>query len=735
MIHGKTFKLAAPFIKISENMGYTLIVTEKPSAAERIANSLAEGNVEKKVYNKVSYYSIRRAGKDIIVVSAVGHLYVLSEDSSSSTWKYPTFNVKWSPTYLDKNNAWAKKYFDSMKKIGAGATEFISACDYDIEGSTIAYNILRFMFGVKDGKRMRFSTLTKEDLRNAYDNISPHLDFPQIEAGLTRHQVDWYFGINMTRALTLALESVGGYWVLSTGRVQGPTLSLLEKKQKEISKFIPKPFWEIEAQIFIKDKDAVAKHEEDKFWDKSKASLIMDKVKNEKTGVIDSVEKKKQRQLPPYPFDLTTLQRDAYNIFGYSPKQTLDIAQSLYEQAVISYPRTSSQKLPAKIGYNAIIKRLGSQLEYGEIAKKLLAKSVLKPNEGSKSDPAHPAIFPTGQKPKNLNSYQRKLYDLIVRRFFAVFGDPAIREMMKLIIKINGENFITHGTRTLQANWIDLYKPYAKFKDVVLPDVVSGDIVKINKMDLLGKETQPPSRYTQASILKDMEKLGLGTKATRAHILETLYERGYIKEKSIIVTELGEAVVNALNKNCAEIISPNLTKKLEHDMELVTTGKKKRDEVIKETEKKLTEILVKFKENQKDIGGGILEAVKQLEKTMNTLGACLKCGHDMRIIHSKRTKKRFVGCTNYPKCSNSYPLPQQGYVTVMSKKCPTCGLFIVSIKSKGKRPWRLCVKCGFEKSKSLKAKKTAEAKDSKSTAKPKITKTASSPSRKKPSQS
>lgn len=723
MVRSKTFKLTKPFNKVRWRMGYTLIITEKPSAAERIANSLAEGEVDKHVDNKVSHYKITRGGKEIIVASAVGHLFVLSEAKRTSHWSYPTFDVKWSPTFEDKNNKWAKKYFDSMKQLGKGATKFISACDFDIEGSTIAYNIMRFMFDVKDGKRMKFSTLTRDDLINSYESASEHLDFPQIEAGLTRHQVDWYFGINVTRALTLALENVGGYWILSTGRVQGPTLALLDKKQKEIKSFKPEPFWELELNIKLKDKDVIAKHIEDRFWDKKKAEAVVSKIEKQKIGTIDSVEKKEQKQSPPTPFDLTTLQRDAYNLFGYSPKQTLDIAQSLYEQAIISYPRTSSQKLPAKLGFPTILKKLSSQLEYNELAKKLMAKKVLKPNEGKKSDPAHPAIYPTGMRPKSLNSYQKKVYDLIVKRFFAVFGDPAVREMMKILIDVNNEKFVVHGARTIKANWIDFYKPYAKFKDVVLPEVKSGDKVNVNSFELLEKETQPPSRYTQASILKDMEKLGLGTKATRAQILETLYDRGYIKEKSIIVTELGEAVTKALGTYCAEIISPELTKKLDEDMEFIEAGKRKRDDVLKETEKYLRSILTKFKENQKAIGNNILQAVKEFERTRSNVGKCPSCGKDMRIIHSKRTKKRFVGCTNYPKCSNSYPLPQRGSVTVLSKKCPTCSLFTVSIKDKGKRPWRLCVKCGFEKSKKKAAAKTTKAKTTSKTKTSKTTKT------------
>ncbi|MFH1978483.1 MAG: DNA topoisomerase I [Candidatus Aenigmatarchaeota archaeon] len=709
-------------------MSYTLILTEKPSAAERIANSLADGEVEKNTTrDKVSTYRITRNGKEIVVVSAAGHLLVLSEDSEKTTWKYPVFSVKWKPTYLQKNNAWSKKYFTTIQEMAKDADEFISATDYDIEGSVIAYNIFRFICNVKDGKRMKFSTLTKDDLVDAYENASPHLEFPQIEAGLTRHYLDWYFGINMTRALTLSLESVGGYWTLSTGRVQGPTLTLLEQRQKEIMKFKPVPYWEIELKGILEGKDIVANHVEDKFWEKKRAEKAVENSKG-KDAIVESIEKKNQKQSPHVPFDLTSLQRDSYTLFGYTPKQTLDIAQSLYEQAVISYPRTSSQKLPPQIGYKTIIKKLGNQLDYGELVKKLMAKKTLKPIEGNKIDPAHPAIYPTGQRPKSLNSYQKKIYDIIVKRFLAAFADPAIRELMKITIYTNGEKFAAHGARTVEANWIEFYQPYTKFKDTVLPEVKKGDKVDVKSIDMIGKETQPPSRYNPASILKDMEKLGLGTKATRAHILQTLYDRSYIKERSIVVTELGEAVVDALDKYCSEITSPQLTKRFEDDIEAVQEGKKKREDVVNSAQKELEGILKHFKENQKDIGGNILKAVKTFEKTQNTIGKCLKCKSDMKIMYSKRTKKRFVGCSGYPKCSNSYPLPQQGHITVESKPCDNCGLFYVSVKSTGRRPWRLCVKCGFEKSKE-KAKTTKE--EASKTEEPKTTKAIKTPTKTK----
>ncbi len=673
-------------------MTYTLIITEKPNAANRIASALAEGPVQKISKHGSEYYKFRRKGKDIVVVPAVGHLFVLNEISANRHWTYPIFSVEWKPTFTEKNNTWSKKYFQNIQDLAKHASEFISACDFDIEGSVIAYNIIRFICNAKDGKRMKFSTLTDSDIVEAYEHASSHLDFPQIEAGLARHQLDWYFGINLSRALTLALEHSGGYWTLSTGRVQGPTLSILEKKQKEINAFKSTPYWEIELDGKIDGKELTASHIKDKFWKKEEADTVLNKCKG-KDGTIEDVEKKIRKENPPFPFDLTTLQRESYNLFGYSPKHTLDIAQALYEHALISYPRTSSQKLPEKIGWKSILAKLSGNPEYSELSKKVLSKPNLKPNEGPKEDSAHPSIYPTGHKPFKLSQYQKRVYDLIVKRFLAVFGDPAIREQVRVIINVNKEQFVSHGITTVKPGWMELFKPYTRAKEQMLPELTAGEKVSVQRLEMLDKQTEPPGRFTQASILKEMETLGLGTKATRAQILQTLYDRSYIKDPSIIVTELGEAVVDALEKHCPEIISVDLTKKFELEMEQIEDGKKKREEIISKAEKELERILNDFKKHETEIGKHILAAVKEFEKEEHTVGKC-ECGGELHIIHSKKTGKRFVGCTRYPKCKKAYPIPQRGFIHVIDKKC-FCGLGIVEVRNKGRRPWRLCCMHGF----------------------------------------
>ena len=674
-------------------MGYMLLITEKPSAAKRIADALAEGRIEKFGRGGAPYYKIKRHGKEIVVAPAVGHLFMLSQKDAGTVWRYPVFEVEWKPTFEEGRHAlWSKRYFDNIKALAKGADEFVSSCDYDLEGSVIAFNILRFICGTEKAKRMKFSTLTTPDLVHAYENASPGLDFPQIEAGLARHTLDFFWGINLSRALTLALKAAGGFKILSTGRVQGPTLGILESRQKEIKAFRPTPFWQLMITCLTDSQKITAMHEKDKFWDKAEASAIYDKCKGRPAKVV-SVERRVQKQYPPFPFDLTTLQRDCYANFGYSPKMTLDIAQSLYEQALISYPRTSSQELPAKIGYRAIISNLAKQLEYGELCEKLLKKARLAPTKGKKKDPAHPAIYPTGNRPKGLNAYQKKVYDIIVRRFLAVFGNPAVRESMKVSVGVNGERFIAEGIRTKDPQWMDFYRPYAKFKEAVLPQVTEGQELEVRKLEMLDKETQPPNRYTQATILKEMEAQGLGTKGTRALILETLYDRGYIEERNIVVTKLGESVVEALDKYAPDVVSVELTRRFEQYMEAIQEGKKKREEVVDEAHEALKKILAHFKQSEPKIGKELLAVVREQQRQESTIGKC-RCGGSL-IIRTSHKGKRFVGCDAYPKCTETFSLPHFGFLKVLGEKCEKCGLNVVSIKSKGKRPWKLCVRCGF----------------------------------------
>ncbi len=671
-------------------MSYELIICEKPSAAKNVAKALADGKAIQKSEKGVPYYEVTHGKTDIVVTSAVGHLYGLAQKDAKQKWKYPIFEIEWVPTSeIDKHAASTTKFIDTIKKLSKKAKSFVIACDYDIEGEVIGLNVIRYAAGQKDARRMKFSTQTKPDLIKAYENASPHIDWLQAEAGETRHMLDWYFGINLSRALTDSIKAAGAFKVMSTGRVQGPALKLLVDKEKEIQKFKPEPYWEIELHGHAK-KDIIAMHEKDKFWEKRQADKVMDAVKHAKTAILKNVETKKFEQAPPFPFDLTSMQVEAYRLLNISPKQTLSLAQELYIGGYISYPRTSSQKLPPEIGYKKIISDLGKQSEYSKESRQLLSLGKLFPHEGQKSDPAHPAIFPTGIAPKNLKGHARQLYDLIVRRFLAVFGQPALRETVTLFINCKGEIFAAKGTTTLEKGWHELYGHFAVFKEIEMPKLEKGDEIKVNKIELLAKETLPPKRYTESSIIKELEKRNLGTKATRAQILDTLVQRGYAKGKPLEATDLGIRMIGTLTKYCPTIIDEELTRTFEEDMENIREKKSSQKKILEAAKKVLLGIFKQFDEHKKHIGTELLAANRETEQKASLIGKCPVCGKGE--LHIRRGKfGMFIACSDYPKCTTTFSIPHYGLIQSAMKECEHCHYPMILIIQQGRRPRIACI--------------------------------------------
>ncbi len=676
------------------------MICEKPSAAKTVAQALDDNNApeEKEGVEGVKYYRFINGGKEHISVAAVGHLMSLKQIGKG--WDYPRFDVHWIPAFeATKSAAFSEKYFRTIEKVVKDAEEVIVATDYDDEGAVIGYNILTHMFGRKDAPRMKFSTMTQDELIKSYEKPEKGINKGQVESGLARHYLDYIWGVNLTRALTLAIKNAAQRFViLSTGRVQGPVLHMLATHEKKIKAFKPKPFWEILLNVKVGKQTLEAHYEKDKIWDKKTATSVFSKVKNSKEGIIKDIKIRTMTQKPPIPYNTTALLADIYRYFGYTPKQGLDVAERLYQAGLISYPRTSSQKLPKAIGYEKILKKLAKLDQYSFITKFLKKAKKLEPVQGKRDDPAHPAVYPTGEKPKRaLSGRNKNVYDLIVRRFLATFGTTAQRESIRVILDVNNQNFFFNGKKTLKPGWTELYGKYAKREEILLPELKEGDKIPISKKELLDKETPPPSRFSQGSVLKEMEKQELGTKATRASILQTLYSRGYLVGQSIEVTELGMNVSNILEKNVPEVVSEQLTRHFEKETDDILTGKTTREKVVKEAEKEIIKISAAFKKKELKIGKELTKSVIGTRDKAAELGPCPNCKNGILSAHkSWRTKKRFAGCSNYKQkdkkqCKTGFPLPSQGTIIATGKVCDKCKTPIIQVSRMGARPFRMCL--------------------------------------------
>jgi len=675
----------------------SLIICEKPKVAQKVALALSEGNVEQKRLHGINYYHLKRGTAELYIAPAVGHVYTLAQKTQGSG--YPVFDIEWIPSYeVDKGADYTKSYVKVLESLAKKCDEYIGACDFDIEGSTIAYNIIRYACNSEKGKRMKFSALTNEDLVEAYENLLD-FDYNNAHAGVARHKLDWMWGINLSRALMQAIRSAGMFKVMSIGRVQGPALSLLAKKELEIRKFKPEPYW----TIYAKDEQKVKfVHEPEKQFKKEEADeSLKNSTENKDNAVVTKVTQSEKKIPPNPPFDLTSLQVEAYRVFKIPPAQTLKLAQNLYEASFISYPRTSSQKLPAKLNLAKIIAALSKHQDYKESAEKLISAKRFKPHEGKKSDPAHPAIHPTGLLPgKNLPDKEKKLYDLIAKRFLSCFGEWAKRASMSVKISIGPEAFGASGSRTTYQGWFESYSPYVKLDEVSLPAYKEGEKVVVSKVKMDEKQTQPPKRYTDASIITALEKRDLGTKATRSVVIETLKKRGYVAgKKSIEVSDFGLVVYAALHKNCNEILDSKLTRQFEEKMRLIQEGKASETEVVDEGKHVLLKILDHFKSNEKQIGDWLASAFREQRRTDSILGKCNKCGENLVIRRARASGKQFAACSGYPKCTQTYPLPQHALIISTDKVCEKCGTPIYIVRRKGRRDFEMCLdpKCETKK--------------------------------------
>ncbi len=546
-----------------------VILTEKPSVAKDIAKALGSF-VQDKDHIKAGEY---------VLVWAVGHLLEIDDSIAPEKW-----DLEGLPIFPDRFLYKAKNsHFFAVKKVLAQAKEVIVATDAGREGELIARLILMHSGWKAWDRTWRLWTskaLTPEVVRKELKALKPIKDFDSLFwSAIARQHADWLVGINLTRAVSLKARN--GVW--SVGRVQTPTLAIIVKRTIERENFKPQPYFVIKG-VFSKDGKAyegllVFKEKEEKLSEE-KAKQILKELEKESTGEVAAFQEERKREYAPHLFSLTSLQRRANEKFGWSASKTLAVAQRLYEELkCISYPRTDAQYLSEenKELVKEVLKKLGREDLIEGVEK--VGKRVF--DDSKLTD--HHAIIPLDRLPEEANEDDKKLYELIKNRFFAVFMPPFEYISFKVITKLGKYEFVSYGRKILALGWRKV-EPLEETQ----PDLSflrKGDRVKKEKVIAQKKFTEPPPAYTEGSLLKEMEKLSLGTPATRSSIIETLKGRGYVflKGKSLIATEKGKALIKFLEGR--KIIQPELTSEWEKKLESIYTqrkGKKGYDEFLQE---------------------------------------------------------------------------------------------------------------------------------------------------------
>ncbi len=657
-----------------------LIITEKHDTAKRIAAILSEKKPQKERVSGVDTYKFD--GKTVIGLS--GHIVEVDFPKEYNNWQKTDIKDLIRAELLTKPTH--ANIVTALRKLGKEALHLTIATDYDREGELIGVEALKVIQKVNpniEADRVHYSTITPAEIKQAFSSPTK-VDFNLADAGESRQVIDLIWGAVLTRFVSLSSGRLGDKF-LSVGRVQSPTLAIIVNREKERDVFVPVPYWELFATL-VNGGEFEAQHKKGRFLNKAEAEQI--KAKLGKTGTVKNITLGKRSEKPPIPFNTTEFLRAASAI-GISAANAMRIAEHLYVNGFISYPRTDNTVYPQTLDTKGIISSF-LNTEFHEYAQKLLS-GKLTPTRGKKETTDHPPIHPATPAGRNeLKEDEWKVYELVVRRFFATFAGETRWETMSVVVDINGEEFGATGARLIDAGW-RWYYSYNMPEDRILPVLKEGQQLNVKEINLAGKETQPPSRYGQGHLIKLMEDLGIGTKSTRHEIISKLYSRAYVHGNPLAPTKTAYAVIEALEKYANTITKPEMTGKLELDMDRISEGKLTEDYVVKESREMLDAIFKDMSKNKELIS----ESLKNGLYEDRIIGTCQKCSSDL-IVRKSRKGSRFIGCSSYPECDFTLPLPKSGQIVVTDKLCKEHWLYFIKIINKGKRPWDIgCPHCNF----------------------------------------
>tara|TARA_Y100000310_G_C20702563_1_gene831288 strand:+ start:1275 stop:3326 length:2052 start_codon:yes stop_codon:yes gene_type:complete len=647
-----------------------LIISEKAIAGKNIANILAGKQVPLASIGSAQAFRFSKGNEEYIVVPLRGHIVDVEFPKKYSYWVGTDLKklIDAEIEYAGKE----KNIIFALKSAAKEVDEVIIATDADREGESIGVEALNYVKTSNPKikvKRAYFSAITKSDIEDSFSNLV-ELDQNYADSADARREIDLIWGAVLTRFMSLVSGKLGKEY-LSVGRVQTPALALIVQREKERNAFKNKKYWELKA-LFSKDsKTFEADHKKGKFWEKEEPEKIH-KV-HEKEGIVKSIKRSKRILKKPTPFNTTDFLRQATAI-GFSAGQAMEIAESLYQQGLTSYPRTDNTVYSKTLDLKKILKEILRVPDFKKDVETILAKP-LNPSRGKKETKDHPPIHPvTAASKEKLSERHWKIYELIVRRFLATLGEDAKTENQSIEILLGKEPFVAKGQRIVDMGWKEIY-PYSTISEVILPSMEEGEKVNLNKLDMFEKETQPPSRYSQSTLIKLMEDLGIGTKSTRHTIIQKLYGRNYVTgAKAIEPSKLAFAVIDSLDTRDVDAVKAEMTSSLEKEMDKVAAGKKTKEQVVEDSRKFLHDILDRMLKDKNEIGTELRSAGRE----DSIAGDCDKCDGKLRMLMS-RNKKRFLGCTGYPNCTNTYPLPQKGKIIFTTKLCETCQKPVIKV--------------------------------------------------------
>ena len=684
-----------------------LIVTEKNNSAKKIAEILSGGQAKADSSYKVPFYTWTDEDGEHMTIGLKGHAVEVAFPEGYDNWQktdlHDLIDAELVKRPTDKN------VVKAVRKQAKPATSLVIATDFDREGELIGLETLEEILEVnpdlKDTvKRARYSALTKEEIERAFNELD-ELSYPLAHAGAARQDIDLIWGAALTRAVSLATKRFGSNY-LSVGRVQSPTLGLIVEREMERRAHVPKPFWELFAKFEHPDGSVFETHHAtDKFWDKAEAEAAL--AGTSSPGVVKEVKSRRNSRKPPTPYNTTAFTTDASSRLGITPAAAMRIAEDLYMDGFISYPRTDNTVYPQSLPLRETIAALVKVPEFSASAG--LLDGELKPTRGKKETTDHPPIYPTqAVYPNALEGPKRRVYELVVRRFLATFSPPMITESTRADIEAGSETYYVRGSVVIDPGYAAIYT-YARSADEEIPALEQGQELPLDGEPwLVDKETQPPPRLSQGKLIEMMEELGLGTKATRADIIQKLYNRGYVRGNPPEPSATGIAMYEAFKKYVPRMATAEMTAQLESEMDQIAAGEMSKDAVVGDSRKLLHATYDEIKEGEEALAKEIWKGMDQ----DRILGPCIVCKEAgrtredgspnmLRVVRAKKSGKSFVGCQGWSadggpdSCDQTFPMPQPRFYDVhpLEETCSICGRTPrVTVAPRGGRgrPWKLC---------------------------------------------
>jgi DNA topoisomerase I len=713
-----------------------LIVTEKNNSAKKIAEILSGGTAKEDSAYKTPFYTWGSGDDAQMTIGLKGHVLNPAFPESYSNWQETDprdlIDAELIKEPTDKNVVRA------LKKVAKDAADLVIATDYDREGELIGLEALQEIAEANpdlvsfdgDGgaltaavKRSRYSALTKDEIERAFANLD-ELSLPLANAGAARQDMDLIWGATLTRAVSMATRRFGSNF-LSVGRVQSPTLGLIVQRELERRAHVPEPFWEVTATFAHPDGSFQAEHTTDKFWKKEEAEAAVANTKS--PGTVKEISARKSTRKPPTPLNTTAFTTDASSRLGVTPSRAMRIAEDLYMDGYISYPRTDNTVYPKSLNTKELIGSL-VKIEEFKAGEFLLDGRDLSPTRGKKETTDHPPIYPTqAVNPRRLEARSethRRVYELVARRFLATFSPPMVTESTRANIEAakgdqsstETETYFVRGSHVVDPGFAAIYT-YARSADTEIPKLEEGRKLDLEGVEMEGKETPPPPRISQGKLIEMMEERGLGTKATRADIIQKLYDRGYVFGNPPEPSETGIAMSKAFENYVPRMATPEMTAEMEAEMDQIAAGEMTKDEVLTDSRDMLRSAYDEMGPDLKteDEDAKWRKFAREIWAGMDQdriLGPCIVCQEAgrkqddgspnmLRIIKARKSGKRFVGCQGWDgdnpdspdSCDQTFPLPQRvrGLYKI-EEVCSVCGrtprLQVVPWRG---RPWKLCL--------------------------------------------